>query len=99
MRNNYSSNNYDNYNYRGDYDANYGYSSASYGNYGGGYGGYAGHSYDRLVPISRALAKVLRHTGGQLMQADGYASLRDVLALKELVELEASADDVRSIIQ
>eukprot|EP00397_Hematodinium_sp_SG-2012_P020620 GEMP01021257.1.p1 GENE.GEMP01021257.1~~GEMP01021257.1.p1 ORF type:complete len:501 (+),score=96.55 GEMP01021257.1:135-1637(+) len=55
--------------------------------------------YDKLFPISKALARVLRHTGVHTMQSDGYASLDVVLNLPQLRLLGATEQDIRRIVQ
>lgn len=65
---------------------------------GGGKGGNKGRNFQ----ISKALARILRHTAQSLglqIRADGFCQLQDILALSEFTTMGATAEDVQVAVQ
>lgn len=65
---------------------------------GGGKGGNKGRNFQ----ISKALARILRHTAQSLglqIRADGFCLLQDILALNEFTTMGATAEDVQVAVQ
>lgn len=64
----------------------------------GGKGKGKGSGKDRTTQISKALARVLRHTAasqGIQIRADGFCSLEDLLKLQDFASLSCSAEEVK----
>mmetsp|Transcript_9446 Transcript_9446/g.22567 ORF Transcript_9446/g.22567 Transcript_9446/m.22567 type:complete len:401 (-) Transcript_9446:223-1425(-) len=64
----------------------------------GGKGKGKGSGKDRTTQISKALARVLRHTAasqGIQIRADGFCSLEDLLKLQDFTSLSCNAEEVK----